>query len=211
MKYLIIVPDGAADRPDGPFGENTPLELAKMPRISDLARRGRVGHVQTIPFGVKPGSDAANLAVIGYDPAKDLTGRSPLEAVSMGVDMGEDDVSFRVNLVTLAAPPDAGAKADVPFEKLIITDHSAGDIPTGDGGEIIRYLDGIIGSGDPANGERARLYPGVSYRHALIVRDGEPTESGLGDVADEAPGYEMTPPHDVLDQPIGANLPSGDG
>jgi len=211
MKYLIVVPDGAADRPDGPFGKETPLERADMPCVDELARRGKVGQVQTIPFGIKPGSDAANLAVMGYDPAKDLTGRSPLEAVSMGVVMEDSDVSFRANLVTLTAPDGGEPAADIPFEDLIITDHSAGDIPTGDGGAIIDYLDGIIGSGDPENGGRARFYPGVSYRHALIVKDGAPTASGIGSVVSEAPGYEMIPPHDVLEKPIGANLPSGDG
>lgn len=211
MKYLIIVPDGAADRTGGVFGEKTPLEMADMPCINGLARRGSVGQVQTIPLGVKPGSDAANLAVIGYDPAKDLTGRSPLEAVSMGVEMADTDVSFRANLVTLAKASGSPAHGDVPFDELIIIDHSAGDIPTLDGREIIEYLDGKIGSGDPANAGRVRLYPGVSYRHALIVKDGPVAESGVGDVVGESAGYEMTPPHDVLDQPIGANLPSGDG
>jgi 2,3-bisphosphoglycerate-independent phosphoglycerate mutase len=211
MKYLIVVPDGAADRPYGPFGENTPLELADMPYTDGLARRGKVGQVQTIPLGVKPGSDAANLAVIGYDPAKDLTGRSPLEAVSMGIEMSGTDVSFRANLVTLVSPGGGAPSHETPFEDLIITDHSAGDIPTADGGALIEYLDAAIGSGDPANEDRIRFYPGISYRHALIVRDGELTRSGIGDVVSEAPGYDLTPPHDVLDMTIGPNLPSGDG
>jgi 2,3-bisphosphoglycerate-independent phosphoglycerate mutase len=211
MKYFILVPDGAADRPDGPFGEETALERASMPCINRLAVRGRVGQVQTIPIGVKPGSDAANLAVMGYDPAKDLTGRSPLEAVSMGIDMADTDVSFRTNLVTLAAPGGGAPTVDMPFEDLVIIDHAAGDIPTADGGALIEYLDGIIGSGDPKNEDRARFYPGVSYRHALIIKDGAPTASGIGDVVSEAAGYEMTPPHDILGQRIGAHLPEGDG
>ncbi|MDR1292412.1 MAG: 2,3-bisphosphoglycerate-independent phosphoglycerate mutase [Clostridiales Family XIII bacterium] len=211
MKYLIVVPDGAADRPYGPFGENTPLELADMPYTDGLARRGIVGQVQTIPLGVKPGSDAANLAVIGYDPAKDLTGRSPLEAVSMGVGMSNTDVSFRANLVTLMTADGGTPSAGDAFEDLVIIDHSAGDISSEEGGALIEYLDDAIGSGDPANEDRARFYPGISYRHALIVRDGEMTRSGIGDVVSEAPGYDLTPPHDVLDMKIGPNLPSGDG
>jgi 2,3-bisphosphoglycerate-independent phosphoglycerate mutase len=182
-----------------------------MPYTDGLARRGKVGHVQTIPLGVKPGSDAANLAVIGYDPAKDLTGRSPLEAVSMGIDMSNADVSFRANLVTLASPDGSAPSPETSFEDLVIIDHSAGDIPTADGGALIEYLDAAIGSGDPANEGRARFYPGISYRHALIVRDGELTRTGIGDVLSEAPGYDLTPPHDVLDMPIGPNLPSGEG
>jgi 2,3-bisphosphoglycerate-independent phosphoglycerate mutase len=211
MKYLMVIPDGAADRPDGPFGDETPLEKADMPCINGLARRGRVGQVQTIPLGVKPGSDAANLAVIGYDPAKDLTGRSPLEAVSMGIDMADSDVSFRANLVTLAAPDGGPPSSDASFEDLVIIDHAAGDIPTEDGRTLIEYIDAAIGSGDPANEGRARFYPGISYRHAFIVKDGAPSASGIGDVTCEAPGYDLTPPHDVLDRPIGPNLPSGDG
>jgi 2,3-bisphosphoglycerate-independent phosphoglycerate mutase len=211
MRYFILVPDGAADRPDGPFGERTPLELADMPRTDDLARRGRVGSVQTIPFGIVPGSDAANLAVLGYDPATDLTGRSPLEAVSMGIDMADTDISFRANLVTLTAPDGGPPSPDADFRDLIITDHAAGDIPTEDGAALIEYLDAAVGSGDPANGGRARFYPGFGYRHAFIVKDGAPTKSGIGDVLDEAPGYDLTPPHDVLDKPVGPNLPAGDG
>ncbi|MDR1496426.1 MAG: cofactor-independent phosphoglycerate mutase [Clostridiales Family XIII bacterium] len=211
MRYLIVVPDGAADRPGGPFGERTALELADMPRTDDLARRGKVGDVQTIPFGIKPGSDAANLAVIGYDPAKDLTGRSPLEAVSMGIDMADTDVSFRANLVTLTARDGGAPSLDIPFEELVITDHAAGDISSEDGRRLIEYVDETIGSSDPANEGRARFYPGISYRHAFIVKDGAPTESGIGDVVNESPGYDLTPPHDVLDRPIGPNLPSDEG
>ncbi|MDR2163495.1 MAG: 2,3-bisphosphoglycerate-independent phosphoglycerate mutase [Clostridiales Family XIII bacterium] len=211
MKYLIVVPDGAADRPGGPFGEETPLERADMPCANDLARRGQVGQVQTIPFGIKPGSDAANLAVMGYDPAKDLTGRSPLEAVSMGIDMADTDISFRANLVTLSSPEGGPPLPDMAFEDLVIIDHAAGDIPTDEGRALIEEIDTAIGSGDPLNGDRARFYPGFSYRHAFIVKDGASTSSGIGDVYCEAPGYELIPPHDVLDRPIGPNLPSGEG
>jgi 2,3-bisphosphoglycerate-independent phosphoglycerate mutase len=211
VKYLIVVPDGAADRPDGFDEGRTPLEVADMPVINELARRGEVGFVQTIPFGVKPGSDAANLSVMGYDPAKDLTGRSPLEVVSMGIDMKDTDVSFRVNLVTLASPDGEAPSPYTPFEELVIIDHAAGDIPSADGNEIVAYIDEILGSGDPSNEGRAKFYPGVSYRNALIVNAGQTSESGIGDVTHEAPGYDMTPPHDILGKAIGPYLPSGDG
>jgi 2,3-bisphosphoglycerate-independent phosphoglycerate mutase len=129
----------------------------------------------------------------------------------MGIDMADTDVSFRANLVTLTAPDGGAPSLDMDFNDLIITDHAAGDIPTEDGAVLIEYLDAAIGSGDPDNEGRARFYPGFSYRHAFIVKDGAPTRSGIGDVLDEAPGYDLTPPHDVLDKPIGPNLPSGDG
>ena len=259
MKYLILVPDGAADV--SVEGEKTPLEAARMQAINSLAERGRIGLVRTIPRGTAPGSDAANLAVLGYDPKKDLTGRSPLEAVSMGIDLGERDVAFRVNLVTLAAPAAPAAPAahsapehsapehsapyhgdgtfdrpgdapyhgdgtfdrlgddpyhgdgtfdrpgDDPYKSLIIVDHASGDISDEEARELIEYLDAAIGSGDPENEGRVRFYPGVSYRNALVVRDGPKTGSGVGDVFAEYKDYALIPPHDILDRQIGLYLP----
>jgi 2,3-bisphosphoglycerate-independent phosphoglycerate mutase len=205
MKYLIVVPDGSADRPSADYGGRTPLEDANIPNINSLAAHGEVGFVRTIPEGIAPGSDAANLAVMGYDPAEDLTGRSPLEAVSMGIDMSEDDVAFRTNLVTLKG--DAGAA----YEDLTIVDHSSGDITNAESEVLVKYIDENIGSGDPKNSGRLKFYPGVSYRHALIVQPGEPTESGIGDVSKEADGYVLTPPHDILEKRIGDYLPKGEG
>jgi 2,3-bisphosphoglycerate-independent phosphoglycerate mutase len=129
----------------------------------------------------------------------------------MGIRMADTDVSFRANLVTLTSPGGGPPAPGIPFGELVITDHSAGDIPPEDGRALIEFLDAAIGSGDPANGGRARFYAGFSYRHAFIVKDGAPTESGIGDVDGESPGYDLTPPHDVLDMPIGPNLPSGEG
>jgi 2,3-bisphosphoglycerate-independent phosphoglycerate mutase len=205
MKYLILVPDGAADRKDGPLGDKTPLEIAHMPAIDDLARHGEVGLVQTIPDGIKPGSDAANLAVMGYDPGVDLTGRSPLEAVSMGIDMADTDVAFRTNLVTLSH------EEDVPYDGLRITDHSSGDISSEEGRALIEFIDEKLGLGNPANGGRVHFYPGISYRHALIVATGDDTPSGIGDVFDQYEGYDLTPPHDILTRRIGDYLPKGEG
>ncbi|MDR1797871.1 MAG: cofactor-independent phosphoglycerate mutase [Clostridiales Family XIII bacterium] len=199
MKYLILVPDGAADVTVP--GEKTPLEAASTPAIDALARHGRVGLVRTIPRGVAPGSDAANMAVLGYDPARDLTGRSPLEAVSMGIELGDRDVAFRANLVTLEGGGD--------YADLTIVDHASGDISDGEARVLIEFLDREIGSGDPRNGGRVQFFPGVSYRHAFIVRDGQPcpTESGIGDVFADYPGYALIPPHDILGRQIGLYLP----
>ena len=200
MKYLIVVPDGAADV--SVENEKTPLEAAKMPAVNSLAKRSRVGLVRTIPRGIAPGSDAANLAVLGYDPKTDLTGRSPLEAVSMGIDLGDRDVAFRVNLVSLAGPLPSS-----PYESLVIMDHASGDISDEEAGALIEYIDMKIGSGDPANMGRIRFYPGVSYRNALIARDGPETKGGIGDVFADYPSYALIPPHDILGRQIGLYLP----
>ena len=201
MKYFILVPDGASDVPVK--NEKTPLEAAYMPAINGLARRGRVGLVRTIPRGTPPGSDAGNLAVLGYDPKTDVTGRSPLEAVSMGIDLGDRDVAFRTNLVTLAETEGAAGG----YGDLTIIDHASGDIGDEEARALIGHIDAELGSGDPANGGRIRFYPGVSYRHALIVRDGPATESGVGDVFSDYPGYALVPQHDILGRQIGLYLP----
>jgi 2,3-bisphosphoglycerate-independent phosphoglycerate mutase len=205
MKYLILVPDGSADWPNEGAGEKTPMEAAHMPHINGLAGRGEVGMVKTIPDGIAPGSDAANLAVMGYDPRTDLTGRSPLETVSMGVELADEDVAFRVNLVTLKGGDDAD------YDDLHIVDHSAGDITSDEAKALIEYIDEKLGSGNPQNGGRVVFYPGFSYRHALVVSEGARTASGIGDVSGEAAGYALTPPHDVLEQRIGEHMPKGAG
>ena len=182
MKYLVIVADGAADRPQDWPGGKTPLVNAKLENINNMARHGEVGTVKTIPDGIAPGSDAANLAVMGYDPATDLTGRSPLEAVSMGIDMDDTDVAFRTNLVTLTGDGD--------YEELTIVDHSAGDIPGDDAEVLIKELDAKLGE------EGLKFHPGVSYRHALIIKNG-------------SIDFDLTPPHDILEKQIGGYLPKG--
>ena len=184
MKYLIIIPDGAADRPIESLGGKTPLFAAKMPCINSLAAEGETGLVKTIPDGISPGSDAANLSVMGYDPATYLTGRAPLEAASIGINMSDTDVAFRANIVTL--------DGSGPYDELIIKDHSSGDISTEEADELIKAANEAFA------GENIRFYTGVSYRHCLIVKNGS-TE------------YDLTPPHDVLGSRAGDNLPRGEG
>jgi len=183
MKYLILVPDGAGDEPIEKLGGKTPLQVAQMPVVNGLAKLGIAGMVKTIPDGIAPGSDAANLSVMGYDPSVYLTGRSPLEAVSIGIDMTDTDVAFRTNIITLTGE---GA-----YEDLIIDDHSAGDITTDEADQIIKAVQEKFGD------DRISFFTGVSYRHCMIVKNGS-------DV------YDLTPPHDVLTRKTGAYLPKGE-
>ena len=192
MKYLIVVTDGAGDDPVESLGGKTPLEVADMKTINELASMGEVGMVKTIPPGIAPGSDAANLSVMGYDPAVYLTGRSPLEAASMGIAMSDTDVSYRVNIISLKRPD--GTNPDLSdsdnYEDLIITDHSAGDISSPEARVLIEAADSAFGN------ERMSLYPGVSYRHCMIIHNGH-TDTAF------------TPPHDVLGKRVGDYLAQG--
>lgn len=183
MKYLILVPDGAGDEPIDKLGGKTPLEAAELVQINELASKGQVGMVKTIPDGIAPGSDAANLSVMGYDPSVYLTGRSPLEAASMGIEMADTDVAFRTNLVTL--------KGDGAYESLTIEDHSAGDITTEEADQLIQAVN------EAFSNDQIHYYTGVSYRHCLIVKNG-------------STDYELIPPHDVLTQQVGDHLPKGE-
>ncbi len=197
MKYLILVTDGAADEPIEALGGKTPLETANMEQINGLARRGEVGLVHTIPEGMQPGSDVANLSVMGYDPFTYHTGRSPLEAASIGIDLSDTDVAFRCNIVTLSKT--SGRDGEAPafgdgseaYEDLFIIDHSSGDISTEEADQLIKAIDEAFGS------ELIEFYTGVSYRHAMIVHNGT-TE------------MDLTPPHDVLTRRVGDHLPKGE-
>lgn len=195
MKYLIVVPDGAADYPIDEMGGKTPLETANMKNINEMAKKGIVGMVQNVPEGIAPGSDAANLSVMGYDPKIYLTGRSPLEAASIGIEMEATDVAFRVNLISLADSKTGKAadeKTDTDYRELVILDHSSGDITTAEADELVKAMERELGS------EGIKLYTGVSYRHCMIMKQGS-------DV------YDLTPPHDVLGQSVGGNLPKDGG
>lgn len=182
MKYLIVLGDGMADRPVPELNNQTPLRLAVKPTIDRLARMGQVGLVRTVPDGMKPGSDVANLSVMGYDPARYYSGRSPLEALSIGVPMTATDVAMRANLVTLS---------DSDLSKAVMTDYSAGEISTEEARVLIEDLAKELDS------DRFRLYPGVSYRHCLLVKNGSTAVS-------------LTPPHDISGQPVRDYLPKGD-
>lgn len=180
MKYVIILGDGMADEPIEAIGGLTPLEYAQTPRMDRLAAMSEIGMVQTIPEGMSPGSDTANLAVLGYNPKVYYTGRSPLEALSIGVDMADTDVALRCNFVTLT-------EAEAAYEDRTIIDHSADEISTEDAAVLLEAVRAALET------DIYRFYKGTSYRHLLIWKQGSVTE--------------LTPPHDRLGQVIGQFLP----
>ncbi len=188
MKYLILIPDGAADWPVPALGGKTPLEAAATPNLDRLAREGECGRVLTVPAGMDPGSDVAGMSLFGNDPARVYTGRAPLEAASMGVPLGDADVALRCNLVSTN-----GAAAEDP--DAVMVDYSAGHIATAEGRRIIEDF-----RGSDIYRERYlpdfELFPGVGYRHLLVWRGGS-TDARL------------TPPHDILGQRIAEHLPRG--
>ncbi len=180
MKYVVILGDGMADEPIEALGGKTPLAFARTPAMDSLAAKGEIGLVHTIPEGMSPGSDTANLSVLGYDPKQYYTGRSPLEALSIGVEMQKSDVALRCNLVTLT-------EDDAPYDEQRILDHSSDEISTEDARVLLEAV------AKEMEDETYRFYVGTSYRHCLIWKNG--TVTGL------------TPPHDVLEQQIRAYLP----
>ncbi|MCC8015842.1 MAG: cofactor-independent phosphoglycerate mutase [Clostridiales bacterium] len=181
MKYVIILYDGMADYPVPALGGKTPMMAAEKPNMDYLARRAEVGLVRTVAKGLKPGSDVANMSVMGFDPMKYYTGRSPLEAASIGIDMLPTDVSLRCNLVTLS-------EDDKPYEEKTIVDYCAGDISTPEAKELIEAIEKELGN------DTFKFYPGVSYRHCLIWKNGT-TQLG-----------SMTPPHDITGKVIAPYL-----
>lgn len=180
MKYIVMLGDGMADYPVEALGGKTPLEVAKKPNIDRLARGGRLGMVKTVPDGLKPGSDVANLSAMGYDPLKCYTGRSPLEAVSIGIQMDDTDVAFRCNLVTLSD--------DAEYAEKTMVDYSSGEITTAEAAELIRAVDEAFRT------DEILFYPGISYRHCMIWHQGPV-------------GLNLTPPHDISDRKITEYLP----
>ena len=182
MKYIILQGDGMADYPIESLGGKTPLEAAHTPNMDWLAQHGVYGIAHVIPKGFPPGSDVGNMSIMGYNPAVYHTGRSPLEAASMGVALGPNDIAFRCNLVTVN-----GSGSDATME-----DFTSGHISTEEAAEIIRDLDRELG------GDGIEFFPGVSYRHLMVWRDG-------------LEKMETTPPHDITDQKTAGYLPKGDG
>ena len=180
MKYIVVLGDGMADEPIAELGDKTPFEAASTPMLDELSKKSEVGLVHTIPEGMKPGSDTANLAVLGYNPRKYYTGRSPLEALSIGVDMKDTDIAIRANIVTVSDD-------NLPYEEKTIIDHSSSEISTEDAAVLLDALKAEL------QNDIYQFYLGTSYRHLLIWQNGSVVE--------------LTPPHDVLGQTIGQYLP----
>jgi len=184
MKYVILIGDGMADRPLPELGGKTPLEAAFTPNMDKMAKEGIAGIANTLPEGLPTGSDVANLSILGYDPAIYYTGRAPLEAASMGIELRPGDIAFRCNLVSLRFSPDKS--------KAYMEDHSAGRLETDTGHLLIRELNRELAS------EKIKFYPGVSYRNVMVWSGGEA-------------GLDCTPPHDILGREISDYLPEGPG
>ena len=179
MKYIVVLGDGMSDEPIAALGGKTPLEAAQTPTMDALASKGEMGMVQNVPAGMSPGSEVANLSVMGYDPLTDFTGRSPLEALSVGVEMEPDDIIFRCNVATVTE--------EEPYEEKTILDHSASEISTADA-DIL--MDAIR---EAFNSQEFQFYTGTSYRHIMVWKHGRLAQ--------------LEPPHDHLTQVIGPWLP----
>lgn len=184
MKYLVMLCDGMADEPNEALGNSTPMEKANKPCMDSLAAKAEVGIVKTVAEGLKPGSDVANLSVLGYEPAVYYSGRSPLEAASIGIDLKDTDVTLRCNLVTLSDDED--------YENKTILDYCADDISSEEAKILIEYIQEKLGN------DVFRFYPGVSYRHCLVWSNGNPH-----------PGV-LTPPHDITGKVITDYIPKGE-
>lgn len=184
MKYVVMLCDGMADYPVDSLGGKTPMNVAEKPCMNFLASKGEVGLVKTVADGLKPGSDVANLSVMGYDPAVYYSGRSPLEAASIGIDLKDTDVTLRCNLVTLTDQKEYSDKT--------IVDYCADDISTEEAKILIEYIEEKLGN------DVFKFYPGVSYRHCLVWSNGNPK-----------PGV-LTPPHDITGKSIKNYIPNGD-
>ncbi|MBE5928772.1 MAG: cofactor-independent phosphoglycerate mutase [Lachnospiraceae bacterium] len=180
MKYVVILGDGMADWPIESIGGLTPLEKAQTPEMDVISKMSEIGLAATIPDGMKPGSDTANLAVLGYNPEKYYTGRSPLEALSIGIDMEDTDIAIRCNIVTVS-------EDNLPYEQKTIIDHSSGEITTEEAAELIEAVKNEL------EDDIYKFYVGTSYRHLTIWKNGIVTE--------------LTPPHDILGKVVGEYLP----
>ncbi|OQB11232.1 MAG: cofactor-independent phosphoglycerate mutase [Candidatus Omnitrophica bacterium ADurb.Bin205] len=182
MKYIVLVCDGMADYPVKELAGRTPIEAARTPNMDFIAKHGRIGRVRTVPAGFTPGSDIAQVSIFGYDPKKYYTGRGPLEAANLGVELEEDDVAFRCNLIT--------ASGD------ILRDYSAGHISSREAEIIIKFIDQSLGT------NRIKFYPGISYRHLMVVKRG---------AEDHLEKISCKPPHDISGKSISKHFPKGEG
>lgn len=183
MKYLLILADGMADYDIAELGNKTPLEYAQTPNMDYLAKTSLIGKAATIPEGFPPGSDVANLAVMGYNPETYYTGRSPLEAVSMGIGLSDNDLALRCNLVTLSEDSDYSQKT--------MLDYSSGEISSSESAELIKDLQEQLGS------DEITFHPGISYRHLVVWKNALEKQ------------IMLTPPHDITDRIVGEYLPTG--
>ncbi len=181
MKYIIILADGMADEPLAALDGRTPMEAANKPNMDLLARQGVMGMARTVPEGMPPGSDTANMSVMGFDPQVYYSGRSPLEAVSMGIALEPEDVTFRTNLVCLS-------EEEAYVDKTML-DFSAGEITTAEAAILVRDVQKLLP-------QQMRLYPGISYRHCLVWPNAQT-------------GTQLTPPHDITGKGISSFLPQG--
>lgn len=184
MRYMIFLGDGMADLPVPALSGLTPLQVAQKPNMDRIAREGLSGLVSTVPAGMAPGSDTANMAVMGYDPRRFYSGRSPLEAISMSIEMESGDIAFRCNLVTLTE--------EAVYAERTMVDHSSDEIASDEAARLIELINERLSGGN------IRFYPGKSYRHCMIWKNG-PLD------------IRLVPPHDILEQKIGKYLPVGDG
>ena len=180
MKYLVLIPDGMADRPVAALGDRTPMEAAVKPCMDALAARSAVGLVSNVPDGMVPESDTANMAILSFDPKVYSRGRSPLEAISMGLTMAPDETAYRCNVVTLSEEGE--------YEDKIMLDHSADEITTAEADELIKALEAHFGT------EYRHFYTGVSYRHCILWKDGNDT-------------YDFSRPHDIIGRTVRDYLP----
>lgn len=184
MKYLIILSDGMADYGIPELDGKTPLEYARTPNMDTLAQSAMIGLVQTVPAGLSPGSDVANLAVMGYDPHKYYTGRSPLEAVSLGVELADNDMALRCNLVTLSS--------EEHYQNKRMQDYSSGEISTEESGILMAEVQSRLGN------DIFGYHAGISYRHLMVWKNGRDKD------------LILTPPHDISDRVVGEYLPQGE-
>ncbi len=184
MKYAIIIPDGCADEAQRSLGGRTPLEAARVPTMDAVAASGVIGRTCNVPDDLPPGSDVANLSLLGYNPMEHYTGRAPLEAVAQGIELGPDDWAVRCNLVTI--------------EDQVMRDFTAGHITSGEGADLLKTAQEELAD------ERLQFYPGISYRNLLVYR-------GTGRPAPFSPDTRTTPPHDLTDKPVLDDYPRGPG
>jgi 2,3-bisphosphoglycerate-independent phosphoglycerate mutase len=180
MKYIVLIADGMADYPIKELQEQTPLEAARTPNMDFIARHGRLGRIKTIPDNMTPASDVANMSILGYNPAEYYSGRGPLEAANMGIELDDGDVAFRCNLVTVSGD--------------ILVDYSAGHISSKEAEGLIKFISEKLGS------DKLRFYPGISYRHLMLAKN------GAQDLLDKV---TCIAPHDILGKSLTANLPKG--